>query len=120
MRNYPSFFIGFTATFVGTFRIKIMSVTTIFTISFHESCQEHIRIMRKFGFNPTAYCSTGGEPSYVFATDKEAEEAYELLDVELRLMVAYFYGPQMFKECFEWYQDEKMPITDIRVYPVTI
>lgn len=68
--------------------------------------EEAINLLKSNGFNPIGVTQIYMEHTFIFETDEEATKAYELLEVEKREVVGWFYGKEKFLETKKQYESE--------------
>ena len=85
-----------------------------------EQYLEEIQILRDHGYNPIKVTSIMFETTFAFNTKEEANRAYQELEVEKKLLQAWWYGEDFDDAVKEYetkmseiYPDYKLKIYDI-------
>lgn len=69
---------------------------------FNHNAKRANTILKKHGFNLTAYTTYQFEEVFLFKTDEEATRAYELLEQETHKLVGWWYSLEDFFYILEW------------------
>lgn len=68
--------------------------------------EESINVLRKHGFNPIAASQLFMEDTFVFESKEEATKAYNLLEIEKKVLKGWFYSKSAFEKEVVSYEDD--------------
>ena len=74
------------------------------------SFEDSLEIIRSSGFKPIAVTQMMFEDTFVFETDKESTEAYNLLEVKDETVVGWWYGREDFLEEVRDYEKDGVKV----------
>ncbi len=75
-----------------------------------EQYKEEIQILKDHGYNPIKVTSMMFETTFAFNTKEEADKAYQELEVEKKLLQAWWYGNEDFNNAVEEYESKMSEI----------
>lgn len=83
------------------------------------SFEEQLSIIKEHGFNPIAVSQLYLEDTFVFKTNKEAKEAFNMLEnIEESKLVGWWYGKKEFEKVVDEYEKED-PEYKVLIYWLT-
>lgn len=72
-----------------------------------ESFTDSINKIKEYGFNPIGVSQIYFEDTFVFETDEEAKKAFQLLEVEHKVVQGWFYGRDLYEFTVKRYEKER-------------